>query len=81
MKAGILESHRVLTVSPYYAQELVSGVKKGVELHTYLHVSGIMGIVNAMDVQEWNPAMDKYIDIKYDTTTVRAFGKLLVHLR
>lgn len=70
MKAGILESDRVLTVSPYYAQELVSGDDKGVELNNYIRKTGISGIVNGMDVQEWNPAIDKYIDVKYDATTV-----------
>ncbi|KAI3800613.1 hypothetical protein L1987_28706 [Smallanthus sonchifolius] len=30
MKAGILESDKILTVSPYYAEELVSGPDKGV---------------------------------------------------
>lgn len=71
MKAGIIESHRVLTVSPYYAQELVSGPDKGVELDNILRRVGVTGIVNGMDVQEWNPSTDKYISIKYDASTVR----------
>jgi granule-bound starch synthase len=70
MKAGILESDRVVTVSPYYAQELVSGVEKGVELDNIFRVTGITGIVNGMDAQEWNPSTDKYIDVKYNATTV-----------
>lgn len=70
MKAGILESDRVLTVSPYYAQELVSGAEKGVELDHVLQKTGIIGIVNGMDVQEWNPLTDKYIAIKYDASNV-----------
>lgn len=70
MKAGIIESNRVITVSPHYAQELVSGEAKGVELDSTLRNSGITGIVNGMDVQEWNPATDKYIDIKYTAETV-----------
>lgn len=70
MKAGILESDRVVTVSPYYAQELVSGVEKGVEIDNFLRMTGITGIVNGMDAQEWNPSTDKYIDVKYNATTV-----------
>ncbi|KAK3429564.1 hypothetical protein EUGRSUZ_E01068 [Eucalyptus grandis] len=77
MKAGIIESHRVLTVSPYYAEELVSGVAKGVELDNILRRTGITGIVNGMDVQEWNPATDKYLDIHYDETTVMDAKPLL----
>ncbi|KAK9280287.1 hypothetical protein L1049_013975 [Liquidambar formosana] len=77
MKAGILESDKALTVSPYYAQELVSGVEKGVELDNILRKTGIMGIVNGMDVQEWNPLTDKYIDVKFDATTVMDAKPLL----
>ena len=73
MKGGIIESDRVLTVSPYYAQELISGIDKGVELDNIIRKTGITGIVNGMDVQEWNPSTDKYIDIKYDSTTVSYF--------
>lgn len=71
MKAGILESNRVLTVSPYYAQELLSGIERGVELESYLRMTGITGIVNGMDANEWNPLTDKYIAVNYDATTVR----------
>ena len=70
MKAGILESDRVLTVSPYYAQELVSGEDKGVELDNIIRLTGITGIVNGMDSQEWNPSTDKYIAVNYDASTV-----------
>ncbi|CAL5397582.1 unnamed protein product [Camellia sinensis] len=77
MKAGILETDKVLTVSPYYAKELVSGVEKGVELDNILSKTGIMGIVNGMDVQEWNPLTDKYITAKYDASTVMEAKPLL----
>ncbi|KAL0313122.1 UNVERIFIED_CONTAM: Granule-bound starch synthase 1, chloroplastic/amyloplastic [Sesamum radiatum] len=77
MKAGILESDRVVTVSPFYAQELVSGVEKGVELDNIIRKTGITGIVNGMDTQEWNPATDKYIDCNYDITTVMDAKPLL----
>lgn len=70
MKAGILESDRVLTVSPYYANELISGEDRGVELESIIRRTGITGIVNGMDVQEWDPSSDKYIDVIYDATTV-----------
>lgn len=74
MKAGILESDKIVTVSPYYAQELVSGEDKGVELDTFLRMRGILGIVNGMDIQEWNPLTDKYTTVKYDITTVRTLN-------
>ncbi|GMH09606.1 hypothetical protein Nepgr_011447 [Nepenthes gracilis] len=77
MKAGILESDRVLTVSPNYAQELISGPAKGVELHKPLRKATISGITNGMDVQEWNPATDKFISVNYDATTVMDAKPLL----
>uniref|UniRef100_A0A9I9CMB6 Starch synthase, chloroplastic/amyloplastic n=1 Tax=Cucumis melo TaxID=3656 RepID=A0A9I9CMB6_CUCME len=77
MKAGILESDRVLTVSPYYAQELVSGVERGVELDSILRLTTVTGILNGMDVQEWNPTTDKYIPIKFNAETVAEAKALL----
>jgi granule-bound starch synthase len=77
MKAGIMESDRVVTVSPHYAEELVSGIEKGVELDAILRLKTLSGIVNGMDVQEWNPATDKYIDVKYDLNSVMVAKPLL----
>nr|AEH27527.1 putative starch synthase [Amorphophallus konjac] len=70
MKAGILEADKVFTVSPYYAEEVVSGVARGVELDNIIRKTGITGIVNGMDVDVWNPVTDKYICANYDSTTV-----------
>ncbi|RZS09848.1 hypothetical protein BHM03_00040975 [Ensete ventricosum] len=80
MKAGIIESDRVVTVSPYYAQELVSGMERGVELENVLRMTGITGIVNGMDINEWNPLKDKYISANYDATNVRTFQNFLACL-
>ncbi|KAD3069030.1 hypothetical protein R6Q59_016980 [Mikania micrantha] len=77
MKAGILESHKILTVSPYYAHELVSGPDKGVELDNILRKTGILGIVNGMDVQEWNPMTDKFTSVKFNSTTVMSAKPLI----
>ncbi|WVY97209.1 hypothetical protein V8G54_029360 [Vigna mungo] len=77
MKAAIIESDLVLTVSPYYAQELVSGEDRGVELDNIIRKSGISGIVNGMDIREWSPKTDKFIDIHFDTTTVMEAKRLL----
>jgi len=52
--------------------------------HTYIHthtqeldkyirqVGGAEGIVNGMDVEEWDPRMDKYLAVKYDKASVHA---------
>lgn len=72
MKAGIRECDMLLTVSPYYAEELCSGVDRGVELDEEIEskIPPIKGIVNGMDVNEWNPVIDKFIAVNYDATTV-----------
>eukprot|EP00195_Chlamydomonas_chlamydogama_P008203 CAMPEP_0202903866 /NCGR_PEP_ID=MMETSP1392-20130828/26767_1 /ASSEMBLY_ACC=CAM_ASM_000868 /TAXON_ID=225041 /ORGANISM="Chlamydomonas chlamydogama, Strain SAG 11-48b" /LENGTH=611 /DNA_ID=CAMNT_0049591215 /DNA_START=59 /DNA_END=1891 /DNA_ORIENTATION=+ len=74
LKAGILSSDKVLTVSPNYATEITSGPAKGVELNNYLKAApgGVEGIVNGMDVEEWDPATDKLLTVKYDKTNVYA---------
>ena len=77
MKAGIIESNRVVTVSPHYAKEVISGDDKGCEVAPYLREATVCGITNGMDVQEWNPATDKYLSVKYDITTVSAEMKFL----
>ncbi|QCE02490.1 granule-bound starch synthase 1, chloroplastic/amyloplastic-like [Vigna unguiculata] len=79
MKAGIIESWFVITVSPNYAKELLSGPDKGVELDNILRKieDRFIGIVNGMDVQEWNPSSDKYIAVKYDASTVLEAKALL----
>jgi granule-bound starch synthase len=71
MKAGILSADKVLTVSPNYASEISANSEKGVELDKFIRaVGGAEGIVNGMDVTEWNPKTDKYVPVKYDKNTV-----------
>lgn len=76
LKAGMIESNIVLTVSLYYALELVSGEDKGVELDNIMRMIGVKGITNGMDVNEWNPATDKYLSVNYNAETVTE-GKAL----
>lgn len=73
LRAGFTAADKLLTVSPNYASELVQGVDKGVELDKVIIAhGGIEGIVNGMDVGEWSPKKDKFLDVKYDKTTVVA---------
>eukprot|EP00951_Prasinocladus_malaysianus_P023372 scaffold198604_cov41-Prasinocladus_malaysianus.AAC.1 len=71
MRAGFTAADKLLTVSPNYATEVMSDEEKGVELNSViLAAGGIEGIVNGMDVGEWTPKKDKFLDVKYDKTTV-----------
>lgn len=72
LKAGIMACDKLLTVSPNYATEIASGPQLGVELDRYVREKGVEGIVNGMDVEEWSPALDKFLKFKYDKTTVEA---------
>eukprot|EP00242_Pyramimonas_sp_CCMP2087_P003544 CAMPEP_0198231322 /NCGR_PEP_ID=MMETSP1445-20131203/115142_1 /TAXON_ID=36898 /ORGANISM="Pyramimonas sp., Strain CCMP2087" /LENGTH=618 /DNA_ID=CAMNT_0043911931 /DNA_START=53 /DNA_END=1909 /DNA_ORIENTATION=+ len=71
LQAGFTYADKNLTVSPNYAEEIMSGPAKGVEMDTVLaKLGGIEGILNGMDPAEWNPAKDKYLDMPYDKDTV-----------
>jgi len=73
LRAGFTAADKLLTVSPNYAAEVAEDEEKGVELDEVIReMGGIEGIVNGMDVTEWNPAKDKFLDVKYDKTTVVA---------
>ncbi|CAD7703004.1 unnamed protein product [Ostreobium quekettii] len=72
MKAAFLSADKILTVSPNYAKEITSGEDLGVELdETILKAGGVEGIVNGMEVSEWSPMKDKYLDVKFDKDTVK----------
>jgi starch synthase len=67
MKGGILFADQVTTVSPNYAREIQTP-EHGAGLDGVLrHVSlKFTGILNGIDVDEWNPATDTYLDANYE---------------
>lgn len=58
-------------MSVNYVDEIVSNVAVDIELDNILRKRGVVVIINDMDVHEWNPSTEKYIDVKYDSTTVK----------
>ena len=62
MKAGILYSQKVTTVSNTYAQEILTP-QYGEKMEEVLKFRqfDLWGIVNGIDVQDWDPATDKYL--------------------
>ena len=72
LRAGISACDKLLTVSPHYATEIASGPQLGVELDQIIKVKGVEGIVNGMDVADWNPALDKFLAFKYNAESVEA---------
>jgi len=67
MKGGIIFADQVTTVSPNYAREIrtpaygagLDGVLRSLSFK-------LTGILNGIDVDEWNPANDAYIEAHYD---------------
>ncbi len=67
LKAGIIDSDRVTTVSPTYAHEIVTPVG-GANMDGVLraHAKGLVGILNGIDPGVWNPSTDPHIISRYD---------------
>jgi starch synthase len=68
LKAGILYSSAVNTVSPRYSQEIQTP-EFGHRLDGLLRKRGdsLFGILNGVDYSDWNPATDKFIRTKFDS--------------
>jgi len=66
LKAGIIYSDKVTTVSPQYAKEIQTK-EFGCGLDSVLRerYDGIIGILNGLDYGIWNPQSDDYIAEKY----------------
>jgi len=63
---------RVVTVSPNYATEILSE-GQGMGLHPVLGqvVDKLVGIINGIDVEEWNPATDARLVATYTAGSMR----------
>ena len=76
LKAGIVFSTRVNTVSPTYAKELLNG-RNSFGLEGVLHSKGpaFCGILNGLDIDVWDPQNDNLIPMGYDEESMQ--GKTL----
>lgn len=70
LKGGIIFSDKVTTVSKTYANEIRT-LSYGEGLHGLLSGIGdkLIGIVNGIDYDVYNPATDKFIYVNYDSNT------------
>lgn len=71
MKAGIQYADVVTTVSPQYAREIMKK-ENGEGLDGVLRKvkDRLVGILNGIDTEVWNPATDRSIDEKYDAESL-----------
>lgn len=76
MKGGILSADLVTTVSEAYCREIQTP-EMGCGLHGVLQLrkDDLYGILNGLDYDEWNPAMDRDIMKNYSHTSLT--GKLV----
>ena len=67
LKGGIAYSNKVTTVSNTYAWEIqTEEYGEGLAEHLRYHNNKILGIVNSIDTDIWNPATDKLLAADYD---------------
>jgi starch synthase len=73
LKTGLVFADAVNAVSPRYAQEIQTP-DFGCRLDGVLasRSADLTGIINGVDYDVWNPAVDRFLPQKYDATTVTA---------
>jgi starch synthase len=76
IKGGLVFSDRISTVSPTYARE-IQGDEFGCGLQGLLsHRSDrLSGIINGIDAEQWNPAVDPYLPFNYDLASPERRGQ------
>jgi starch synthase len=67
MKAGIMMADRITTVSPSYAEEILTP-EYGCHLEGFLakHRHKLSGIVNGLDTVSWDPAADTALPARFE---------------
>ncbi|MGB3543744.1 glycogen synthase [Rubrivirga sp.] len=73
LKAGVQHADRVTTVSPSYARELVASPDPSHGLDYVFEGASdrLSGIVNGVDLEEWNPATDPRLPAHYSADDLR----------
>jgi len=66
MKAAVESADSITTVSPSYAEEILTP-EYGCELEGFLqdHAYKLSGIVNGLNIDEWDPTTDSFIEASY----------------
>ncbi|MGA7615035.1 MAG: glycogen/starch synthase [Thermoanaerobaculia bacterium] len=71
MKGAIIFADRVTAVSPNYAKEIQTPpFGAGLDGILREHASKLVGILNGIDVEEWNPETDRYIPARFSTESL-----------
>jgi starch synthase len=71
LKAGIVYSNFITTVSPRYAFETKDqGQGFGLEPTLHIHQMKYGGVVNGIDYDIWNPEVDRQIPVRYSVESI-----------
>jgi starch synthase len=83
MKIGIEAADMVTTVSPRYAEEIRSSAEFGMGLEGVLarRADRLVGILNGVDTDAWNPAADPHLRYRYGAHRLQGKGKNRAALR
>ena len=81
LKAGINFSEKITTVSPPgYAQEIVRpGLGFGFDGILSRRAADLVGILNGIDTERWNPERDRYVPAWFDSANPGESGKPSAH--
>lgn len=67
LQTGIEYADKITTVSPNYAQELLTNLgSHGLHDRLVTRQQDLHGILNGCDYSQWNPATDRYLPENYD---------------
>ncbi|MBI2884573.1 MAG: glycogen synthase GlgA [Candidatus Omnitrophica bacterium] len=82
LKGGLLYADRLATVSPTYAQEIQSKeFGAGLEGVLALRRHELAGILNGIDLEEWNPATDPLLPARYTADSLEGKARCRSALR
>jgi len=71
LKCGIIHADKISTVSETYAREIQTvEYGSGLEMMLAYRSSNLVGIMNGIDYDEWNPETDHYIKKNYTLNTL-----------
>lgn len=82
LKGGLAFADKITTVSPTYAQEIRGPIGSS-GLHELLNARGsdVLGILNGIDTNIWNPKKDTYIPYPYDARSIKSKAKNKLELQ
>jgi starch synthase len=76
LKGGILFSRTITTVSPTYAREIQTPeFGFGFDGILRYRSADLVGILNGIDYDQWNPARDPHLPVPYDATSLEGKGE------